>query len=306
MPGTHQRHAGLPDPMSNPNWHDRPTVFECEGDRLIGIIAQPEQHIETGVVIIVGGPQYRAGSHRQFTLLARQLAGQGIASIRFDYRGMGDSEGDMRSFEAIDADIKAAIDTFTTQAPNIKQIVLWGLCDAASASLYYGHTDPRVIGLILLNPWVHTEAGAARARLTHYYLSRLMQKSFWIKLITGGVKISTSVGDLAESARQAAAPAVSTENAPTDPRHGSHGYIDRMLASFKSFKGGIQVILSGNDLVASEFVQIQKQNKGWTKVCSNAGVQQTTVKQANHTFSSAAWRVEAEKLTLLCIRKWAD
>jgi alpha/beta superfamily hydrolase len=48
------------------------------------------------VLVIVGGPQYRAGSHRQFTLLARSLAEQGFAVLRFDYRGMGDSTGAMR------------------------------------------------------------------------------------------------------------------------------------------------------------------------------------------------------------------
>ena len=97
--------------MNTPNWHEQPVVFDCEDCRLIGIVTLPETTAEAGVIIVVGGPQYRAGSHRQFTLVARHLAEQGIASIRFDYRGMGDSEGDMRNFENIDSDIRAAIDT---------------------------------------------------------------------------------------------------------------------------------------------------------------------------------------------------
>jgi exosortase A-associated hydrolase 1 len=276
--------------MNSPNWHERPTVFECDGDRLIGIIAQPAQPIETGVVIIVGGPQYRAGSHRQFTLLARQLAEQGIASIRFDYRGMGDSEGDMRNFEAIDADIKAAIDSFTTQTPGIKQIVLWGLCDAASAALYYGHTDPRVKGMILLNPWVHTEAGAARARLKYYYMSRLLSKAFWAKLLSGKVRIGETIGDLSKSTQQA-----STNNAgcpaPTsDPRHGSPGYIERMLDGMKHFKGNMQIILSGNDLTAQEFENLLSTEVLWRKFCTNPKVAITKLHEANHTFSNHDWR----------------
>lgn len=276
--------------MSAPNWHERPTVFECEGDRLIGIIAQPAQPIETGVVVIVGGPQYRAGSHRQFTLLARQLAEQGIASIRFDYRGMGDSEGDMRNFEAIDADIKAAIDSFTTQTPAIKQIVLWGLCDAASAALYYGHTDPRVKGMILLNPWVHTEAGAARARLKHYYLARLLSKAFWAKLFSGKVRLNESIGDLAKSTQR-----ISTDNAacpaPTgDPRHGSPGYIERMLDGMKLFHSNIQIILSGNDLTAQEFENLLSTEISWRKSCTTPKVAISKFHKANHTFSSRNWR----------------
>jgi exosortase A-associated hydrolase 1 len=279
-------------------YHEQASVFECEGDRLIGIAAQPPQPAATGVVIIVGGPQYRAGSHRQFTLLARQLAEHGIASFRFDYRGMGDSEGAMRNFEAIDADIKAAIDTFMAHVPAIRQVVLWGLCDAASAALYYGHTDPRVKSMILLNPWVHTEAGAARARLKHYYLARLLSRAFWAKLLSGKVRIGASLGDVAHSARHAGAPGNNTAaTSLPDPRHGSPGYIDRMLKGLKLFKGKAQLILSGNDLTAQEFKAIASTDKGWKKAVSDRMPPPHEIKGATHTFSSRVWRNEIERIT---------
>ena len=97
--------------MKTPSWQETPVVFACEGSRLVGIAALPAQPAAIGVLIIVGGPQYRAGSHRHVTLLARHLAGLGIASLRFDYRGMGDSEGEKRSFDQINADIAAALET---------------------------------------------------------------------------------------------------------------------------------------------------------------------------------------------------
>ncbi len=286
--------------MPQPILPEIPTVFTCSGDRLIGIATQPVNPKNTGLIIIVGGPQYRAGSHRQFTLLARSLAQEGFASFRFDYRGMGDSEGEMRYFESIDDDIRAAIDAFQNTNPTVQKIALWSLCDAASAALYYAHTDPRVIGQVLLNPWVHSEAGAARARLKHYYLTRLMQKSFWIKLLTGGVKVSNSVGSLAESARQASVTSEATQAEPTDPRYGSHGYIERMLAGLKAYKGKTLILLSGQDLVAQEFRQLLQADKSWAKACGQPNAQQVAVEKANHTFSSAKWRVQAEELT----QKW--
>ena len=270
-------------------------VFDCEGCRLIGIVTIPETPAETGVVILVGGPQYRAGSHRQFTLLARQLAEQGIASLRFDYRGMGDSEGDMRNFETVDADIRTAIDAFLKNAPEVRRIVLWGLCDAASAALYYAHTDARVSGLVLLNPWVHSPSGAARARLKYYYLSRLMQRSFWVKLLSGQMQLGKSAQDLASATRLAAPDTVTA--APADPRHGSPGYIGRMFEGLNQFKGNILFLLSGNDLVAREFTELARQDKRWKKILSSPKVSIEQIGEANHTFSSQTWRDQVGQWT---------
>ena len=84
---------------------ERCLSFECGGETLLGILHEPRIHKETGVLVIVGGPQYRVGSHRQFVLMARALANVGYAVLRFDYRGMGDSTGCPRGFEAVDKSI---------------------------------------------------------------------------------------------------------------------------------------------------------------------------------------------------------
>ena len=127
-------------------------TFDCEGESLVGILSGAGLPAGRGVLIVVGGPQYRVGSHRQFALLARHLAKHGVPTLRFDYRGMGDSDGEVRTFERVGEDIRCAIDRFFASVPGLKDVVIWGLCDAASAALFYAHQDARVSGLILLNP----------------------------------------------------------------------------------------------------------------------------------------------------------
>lgn len=278
------------------NWHEQPLAFECEGSRLIGIVTHPSKPTETGVVIVVGGPQYRAGSHRQFTLLARQLAENSIASIRFDYRGMGDSEGEMRNFENVDADIRAAIDILLQQVSAVRRVALWGLCDAASAALYYGHADDRVNKLILLNPWVHTPAGASRARLKHYYLRRLLSRSFWNKLLSGNIKLGETTRDIASTAKHS----MPKNDAPADPRHGSSGYIERMFQGLKGFQKEVLFVLSENDLVAHEFSNLLQSDKRWKSACTSKLATLETIAHADHTFSSNQLR------SIVCDRtaKW--
>ena len=63
---------------------EQPLLIECAGEQLVGIISRPPVAAPAalGVVIVVGGPQYRAGSHRMFVELARALATAGHAVLR--------------------------------------------------------------------------------------------------------------------------------------------------------------------------------------------------------------------------------
>ncbi len=283
---------------------ETPIVFQCADKRLIGIVATPSQSSHTGILIVVGGPQYRSGSHRQFTLLARELARNGYPTCRFDYRGMGDSEGEMRSFENVNEDLKAAIDAFQNVSMGVEHIIIWGLCDGASAALYYSYTDRRVTGLVLLNPWVHSAAGEGRMRIKHYYLTRLFQKSFWLKLFSGEFNFISSVLEFINASRHLLAYDKTKQTDIAENNFGDQkSYIERMLLGIKSFSGKILIIRSENDLVSQEFGDLLQTDKEWQMACLPPKVEQSLVAGANHTFSSREWRHQAEKLTSDWINK---
>jgi len=273
--------------------------FKCGNENLIGILHQPGSDVTTGVLIIVGGPQYRVGSHRQFVLLARDLAALNFPVFRFDYRGMGDSEGDLRDFEKIELDIKAAIDAFIETCPKLTNIIIWGLCDAASAALFYAYTDERVKGLVLLNPWVRTETGEAKAYMKHYYLSRLTNPDLWRKIISGKFSLTASLVSFlsifkkvifgsSKTGGSAKAQSLFDQNSPLP---------DRLLIGLTRFQGNVLFILSGDDLTAAEFKDATKESEDWKKILSEDRISTYELDEANHTFSQKSWRDQVSNWT---------
>lgn len=273
--------------------NEQALLFPCGEDTLVGILSLPATATttDTAVIIVVGGPQYRAGSHRQFVLLARRLAAAGYAVLRFDYRGMGDSSGPVNTFLTADRDIGAAIEALQNQLPAVKSIVLWGLCDAASAALLYVHhtQDARVTGLCLLNPWVRSEASLARTQVKHYYIQRVMQRSFWSKLLSGQVALAALKG-LAKNIRLS----TSTRTSGTDKLP----FQQQMAASWMDFGGHILLILSGSDYTAKEFLEYAATDAAWSKALQRQKLERQDLPGADHTFSNAEMKIHVENVTL--------
>jgi len=272
--------------------------FGCAGARMVGILHLPECPAKRAILIVTGGPQYRVGSHRQFVLLARQLARRDIAVMRFDYRGMGDSGGNPQSFRSIGLDIHAAIKQIIAAAPQVEQVVLCGLCDGATAAAFYAPQDARVAGLILLNPWTRTEAGEARVMLRHYYTARLGQMAFWRKLAGRGIRLRDVAGSLVRTCLSAFCPGT-PEAEDTD-----EDLPAQLHRALTSFQGKILVVLSGDDFTAREFASLQSQHVHWAQLMHEDRVRQAALPLANHTFSRTVWRDEVATLCAEWIASW--
>ena len=277
---------------------EQPLLFNCQGTALLGVLSLPEQKQAPtlAVVIVVGGPQYRAGSHRQFVHLARAIARAGHAALRFDCRGMGDSAGAPYHFESTGDDIASAIHATRAALPSVQRVVLWGLCDGASAALMFAaRADARLAGLVLANPWVRTEATLARAQVKHYYAQRVFEPAFWAKLVTGKVPLS-SLREWRHSLVGAARARPGADDAP--------GYVERMAQAWQRFSGPMLVLLSGRDLVAQEFLDATAVRPQWRSALSRPGLTRADLPAADHTFSDIAQRQHLEKLTCEWLGQW--
>ncbi len=281
------------------SYSERALTFTCAGEQLLGIVSIPAEPVKIGVLIIVGGPQYRTGSHRQFLLLSRALAAAGYPAMRFDYRGMGDSSGELRDFEVVDDDIAAALAAFRQQCPQLERIVLWGLCDAATAALLYWHRtrDVGLGGLALLNPWVRSEATLARTHIKHYYTQRLFQGDFWRKLMSGKLGIGRALQGFAGNllrARQAG---------PSNGTEAALPFQQRMMKALEAFPGPLLLILSADDYTAKEFLEACEGDAQAKRALASPRLKRVDVAGADHTFSSRDLRHEVEAVTLAWLQQ---
>lgn len=155
---------------------------------LVGVVAQPATPSAQAdlpvVVILNSGIIHRVGANRMSVVLARALSELGHTVLRFDLSGIGDSEpraDGLAPLEANLSDIKEALDSLqaTRQA---RRFILVGLCSGADHSVVYAGSDPRVVGLVLLDPSIPR----TRRFYLHHYAKRLLRLRSWLNMARAG------------------------------------------------------------------------------------------------------------------------
>jgi pimeloyl-ACP methyl ester carboxylesterase len=126
-----------------------------EGGRLAGIFCrdltghQPRK----AVVFVNAGAIYHVGWARMHVDMARELARSGIASLRFDLAGIGDSEaswdGPPHLYSALSEDMRAAIDWL--HARGIHDLTVFGTCSGAYQAFHAAISDRRITRIALVN-----------------------------------------------------------------------------------------------------------------------------------------------------------
>ncbi len=69
-------------------------AFQSGGEQVFGVLHLPAKTPAPGVIMCHGFTGHKAESHRLFVAAARDFADHGILTLRFDFRGSGDSGGE--------------------------------------------------------------------------------------------------------------------------------------------------------------------------------------------------------------------
>ena len=230
-------------------------AFDCAGGALAATL--DEASGTTGLLIVSGGNETRAGAFSGHAHLAARIAAAGHPVLRFDRRGVGDSEGVNMGFRHSAEDIAAALAAFRTRCPSLARVVAFGNCDAASALMLAGGAGCEA--LVLSNPWTFEDdqadapppPSAIRAR----YAEKLKNPRELLRLLRGQVDFAKLARGLAGAVKPSAAPS---------------GLAETMATGLRGFAGPVRILIAERDRTGQAFLAGWKADDPRLRRCAGA------------------------------------
>ncbi len=166
---------------------ETPIVFERAGQQLYAIVSQPlDSPVADGTIIMFNaGAIRRIGPNRIWTEAARRWAAAGVPVIRVDIEGIGDAGGEGGKYA--EGDEAFYTPNLVEQARGALELaeelglpdrfVLGGLCSGAYWSFELAASDPRVRGIMMLNPRLLVFDAGAEGNRELRKLGRILTRS---------------------------------------------------------------------------------------------------------------------------------
>ncbi|UVO52176.1 hydrolase 1, exosortase A system-associated [Sphingomonas sp. SUN019] len=236
-------------------------AFDCADETLVGTL--DEAAGVTGLLIISGGNEIRAGAHRGMALMAARLASEGTPVFRYDRRGVGDSTGPNTGYEDARDDLIAAVDTFRANAPKVTRIVGFGNCDGATTLALFGRAAGIDAG-ILANPWVveTTDALPPPAAIRARYAAKLRDPREWWRLARGDVSMVKLISGLRRISTKA---------------NEDQSLSERAARAIAGWSDDATVVLAKDDATALAYVDAARR--------ANIAPRTITIDTASHSFA---------------------
>ena len=147
---------------------ERPITFYSKGQPALlleGVVHSPRKLVQAPVIILCHPQPASSNMHDALTLaMAQSLAEAGMIALRFNFRGVGLSQGQQTDGRLEPLDLAGAIDTALAQpGANPAKVCVIGHGFGAYISLLYAPFDMRIRTLIAISlPIFRTNSGLPR------------------------------------------------------------------------------------------------------------------------------------------------
>jgi uncharacterized protein len=269
------------------------------------------------VVLLSPGVKMRVGPGRLYVPLTELLVAMGYPVLRFDFYGLGDSEGDLS--ETLLADVYNNIEvgryvddtlaalSWLEQSQGASKFILGGLCGGAITAILTAERNPKVEGLLSIGMTVTLASNAATpaAYLTTAqvdqrrkgYVRRLLQPKSWIRFLTfrseyGVIWRVVKRMFVKEPPKPAPAPAA----AAIEQRGNANPLFPRAYFNFLRRGGRALMIFSERDRLQSEYEEKFVQPFSAQLQQHLPQIEQHVIANANHVLSFREWQQEMLKL----------
>jgi hypothetical protein len=271
------------------SYSEEPATFRCGDATLLGILSVPDSAHETGVVVIVGGPQYRgrqpspirparARASRTPDILCCASTIVESATVALP---SGTSVPSPKTSDVQSTTCPALPGTATRRPLGAMRRCLGRayLLAGNEGSTRRSHVPPQSMG-------------ALRRKLGGDARETLLQPP------PNATPVLGQAGAGRDSAAGAAEFARSLRLAMRGKTPTPQSYQQRMASAWASFDGSMLLILSGADLTAKEFLAQVGRGAMWAGALQRTDLARLDLPEADHTFSDTASRQAVEVSTL--------
>jgi hypothetical protein len=281
------------------------------GLTLFGVLHTPAAPAgDLAVILLSPGVKMRVGPEGLYRRLTDQLVRMGVTVFRFDFYGLGDSEGTLD--EELLRDVYNHIevgrfvdDTFDAmdwmqQHTPARRFVLSGLCGGAITGLLAGGRDARVAGLLALGITPVLAAASAEASLymtvgqleesRRKYVRRLANPRSWMRLLTLQSDYKLIMRFMLQPFRRR--PAATSHDTEPPPNDNANPLFPPAFFTMAQRQRPMLYVFGGSDRLQWEFEEkfVARHRSRLAAVPDSYDVH--VIKDANHVLSLRHWQNE--------------
>ncbi len=267
------------------------TFANAHGQTLVGIYHQTAQPKARGSLLFLHGwSGYRTGPHQMLTRAARTFGARGFDSLRFDFAGRGDSQGDteLATLATMRDDTFDALEQLRGHG-NGGPIIAVGLCSGCEIAVAAANDDWSGIALwsAPIFAALPDQSGQEKKRAANLgkYARKLLNPQTYLKIARGEVD-TAAVGKAMKGGGGAANKNVESR----EPGQLPPGFRRQSLANWKNYGGPILQIYGDADPIATEA-------RDWYSAHCAAPPEVKMVEGANHSFYGLEWERQVFEFT---------